>query len=106
MNKPGSCVAAFTLSTRFLAFVPVTRRNSNRARVIEALTKCVKELLYETVRARLGTRPAPDRMNIQSLRRRLGFMSATNRAAAHPYFARNEVPSMNFSDQSHNSEVL
>ena len=33
------------------------------------LPKCVKELLYKTVRARLGTRPAPDRMNTESLRR-------------------------------------
>jgi hypothetical protein len=35
----------------------------------EALAKCVKKLLYKMVRARLGTRPPPDRMNTESLRR-------------------------------------
>lgn len=47
---------------------PVTNRLV-RTREFEALAKCVKELLYKTVRARLGTRPPPDRMNTESLRR-------------------------------------
>ena len=47
---------------------PVTNRLI-RTREFEALAKCVKGLLYNTVRARLGTRPAPDRMNTESLRR-------------------------------------
>lgn len=49
--------------------IPVTNGSVMSARVIEALAKCVKELLYKTVRARLGTRPPPDRMNTESLRR-------------------------------------
>ena len=43
--------------------IPVTNGSVMSARVIEALAKCVKELLYKTVRTRLGARPAPDRMN-------------------------------------------
>jgi hypothetical protein len=54
---------------RFLAFISATNGIVMRASVIEALAKCVKKLLYKTVRARLGTRSAPDRMNTESLRR-------------------------------------
>jgi len=51
---------------------PTVRYNSRPSAVQiprPTLAKCVKELLYKTVRARLGTRPPPDRMNTESLRR-------------------------------------
>ena len=58
-----------TLELQGICSTRCPNAGSSKSKSIESLAKYVKELLYKSVRARLGTRPAPDRMDTESLRR-------------------------------------